>query len=83
MTDEERRQAVMQLRELRTSPQALGRTLRKRSSDEDMTDGETEQTTQSLNETGISLDSGKSGKPRKKPAAKTTSAADLYKELGL
>lgn len=73
MTDEERRQAVLQLRELRTSPQALGRALRQRTSQEAQEDEEQ------------NSDSPPAG-PRKKPtttAAKKADTADLYKSLGL
>lgn len=80
MTDEERRAAVMQLRELRTSPQALGRALRQKAA---ATDEAEDQSPSSLNENGIPLGSTRSKKPSGKTTTKATSTADLYKELGL
>lgn len=77
MSDEERRQAVMQLRELRTSPQALGRAMRQSAAQKLKESSEEE------NELDQFLDSNVSVPQKKKSAGKQTSTADLYKELGL
>lgn len=70
MTDEERRSAVMELRALRTSPQALGKALRQQSAKVKAADSEDE------DEDVESV----SPRPRK---VSPVSTADLYKELGL
>jgi adenylate kinase len=77
MTDEERRQAVMHLRELRTSPQALGRAMRQSAAQK-------VRETEEEDEEGIVLDSNASvPRKRKQTASKTVSTTELYKELGL
>ena len=79
MSDEERRSAVMQLRELRTSPQSLGRAMRQ-SAAQKVEESEDEE---EMTVDGLSLSVG-SAKPRKKKSAATAvSTKDLYKELGL
>lgn len=80
MSDEERRAAVMELRTLRTSPQALGKQLRKAAAESE------DEESSNPNETGLSLDGTRSGKPRS--ASKSAKAAkdelkDLYGSLGL
>lgn len=74
MTDEERRKAVMELRELRTSPQALGRALRRVAADE-----------KDEEETGT--DNANSASPKTKRSvpqrAVKDAVGDLYKDLGL
>lgn len=75
MTDDERRAAVMQLRELRTSPQSLGRAMRQSAA----------QKVQEDEEELLGLDVG-AGSPsvtkKKKPSVKVE-VKDLYKTLGL
>ena len=82
MTDEERRAAVMQLRELRTSPQALGRALRQSSAQKasEESDDAEEMTADGLSLSGASKPAKRKTSPVK---SAPTSTKDLYKSLGL
>lgn len=72
MTDDERRSAVMELRALRTSPQALGKALRQQA----MATG------RKPDDDSDEEDDAETVSPRQRRVS-PVSTADLYKELGL